>query len=292
MNMETLLNSDILKLFVILLAIVAIVFMFLKYRKDDGQRKIHIYYISGLCVFIILELVTYVCVNNDNATDIVSYISFASTLSSLLLSVVAIIYAIVSNNKGDAQYQKIDRASDRISMSVDRFSSISESLSGNINSILTKLDEIKVISNETKNAITNVGSSQTRIDSETSNLDVENLVKGFIAGGSVSGNISLLACVYSSEQRMPYNLTLLFGNNAAYCYGYIVASSALGIITARLNNDVIIVDRYLPIIKTILQDQIEKMINGFPDNDRKNLRNQYELIKNYFKIKDEKQKGE
>ena len=76
--METLLNSDILKLFVILLAIVAIVFMFLKYRKDDGQRKIHIYYISGLCVFIILELVTYVCVNNDNATDIVSYISFAS----------------------------------------------------------------------------------------------------------------------------------------------------------------------------------------------------------------------
>ena len=104
--METILNSDILKLFVVLLAIIAIVFLFLKYRKDDERPKIHMYYISGLCIFIILELVTYICVNNDNATDIVSYISFASTISSLFLSVVAIIYAIVSNNKGEAQYQK------------------------------------------------------------------------------------------------------------------------------------------------------------------------------------------
>ena len=94
--MEAILNSGILKLVVLLLAIIAIVFLFLKYRKDEEPPKIHIYYISGLCIFIIIELVTYICVNNDNATDIVSYISFASTLSSLFLSVVAIIYAIVS----------------------------------------------------------------------------------------------------------------------------------------------------------------------------------------------------
>lgn len=286
--METFLNSDIIKLFVILLAIVAIVFMFLKFRKgDEDNKKIHIYYISGLCVFVILELVTYICVNNDNATDIVSYISFASTLSSLLLSVVAIIYAIVSNNKGDAQYQKIDRASDRISMSVDRFSSISESLSGNINSILTKLDEIKVISNETKNAITNVGTSQSKIDTGVSNVDVVNLVNGYIAGGSISGNMSLLACVYSSEQNMPYNLTLLFGNNAAYCYGYIVASSALGIISSRQSGDLIIVDNYLPMIKDMLLEQINNMIDRFPESDKNNLKKQLETIRNYFKIKEE-----
>lgn len=288
MNMETFLNSDILKIFVIMLAIVAIVFMFLKFRKEDEHRKVHVYYISGLCVLIILELVTYICVNNDNATDIVSYISFASTLSSLLLSVVAIIYAIVSNNKGDAQYQKIDRASDRISMSVDRFSSISESLSGNINSILTKLDEIKVISNETKNAITNVGTQQTKIDATTSNLDVTKLVKGYIVGGSLSGNLSLLACVYSNEQHMPFNLTFLFGNNALYCYGYIVASSALGIISTRINDDVVIVDSYLPMIKEMLLEQIEVIINNYPENDKTNVSNMFDTIKNYFKVKEER----
>lgn len=64
------------------------------------------YYISGLLIFIIIELITYVCVNNNNTDQIVDYISFASTISSLFLSVVAIIYAIVSNNQGEAQYQK------------------------------------------------------------------------------------------------------------------------------------------------------------------------------------------
>lgn len=64
------------------------------------------YYISGLLIFIIIELITYVCVNNDNTDQIVGYISFASTISSLFLSVVAIIYAIVSNNQGEAQYQR------------------------------------------------------------------------------------------------------------------------------------------------------------------------------------------
>ena len=287
--METILNSDILKLFVVLLAIVAIVFLFLKNKnkKDDEHGKIHIYYISGLCVFIILELITYICVNNDNATDIVSYISFASTLSSLLLSVVAIIYAIVSNNKGEAQYQKIDQASDRISISVDRFSSISENLSGNIDSIIAKLEELKVISNETKNAITNAGSSQTTIDTSSSNLNAENLVRGFIAAGSLSGNIALLACVYSSEQHMPYNLTFLFGNNAAYCYGYIVASSALGIISTRAYDDVIIVDSFLPMIKDFVIEEIDKITNSFPDKDKTNIKNQIEVIKNFFKIKEE-----
>ena len=131
-------NSDILKLIAVLLAIVVIVFLFLKYKSPEQNSKVHLYYISGLGVFIILELVTYICINNDNTTEIVNYISFASTLSSLLLSVVAIIYAIVSNNKGDVQYLKIDNASDRISMSVEKFSLMSEKLTENVNSILYK----------------------------------------------------------------------------------------------------------------------------------------------------------
>lgn len=282
--METILNSDILKLFVILLAIVAIVFLFLKFRKDDEHRKIHIYYISGLCVFIILELVTYICVNNDNAKDIVSYISFASTLSSLLLSVVAIIYAIVSNNKGDAQYQKIDRASDRISVSVDRFSGISESLSENINSILIKLDEIKNISKETRTAVTNIGTSTAQMPSGT--VDVNSLIKGYVAAGSLSGNLSLLACVYSAEKKMPFDLTMLFGDNTPYCYGYIVASSALGIIQTIQRGYTITVTNYFPTLQEELVAQIKNLMDGVPEKEKIAIIQQYDNIKNHFKVND------
>ena len=229
--MEAILNSDILKLFVILLAIIAIVFLFLKYRKDDERPKIHMYYISGLCIFIILELVTYICVNNDNATEIVSYISFASTISSLFLSVVAIIYAIVSNNKGEAQYQKIDRASDKISLSVDKFSTLSENLSGDINAIMLKLEELKAISNETKSVVTNTN-KQNPDKITTGTINVDQLISGYITFGSYSGNLALLACVYSLEKQRPFTAMEVFGMNAAYCYGYIIASSEIGRVTA------------------------------------------------------------
>lgn len=161
MIIDKLINSGILTLSVVLLAIIAIIFLFLKYRQNDGKCKVHMYYISGLLIFIIIELITYVCVNNNNTDQIVDYISFASTISSLFLSVVAIIYAIVSNNQGEAQYQKIDGASDRISISVDKFSLMSESLSGSIDSILSKLDEIKVISDETRQTVSQNYQSHT-----------------------------------------------------------------------------------------------------------------------------------
>lgn len=259
--MEAILNSDILKLFVVLLAIIAIVFLFLRYRKNDEHPKVHMYYISGLCIFIILELVTYICVNNDNATEIVSYISFASTISSLFLSVVAIIYAIVSNNKGEAQYQKIDRASDRISSSVDRFSSLSESLSGNINSILAKLDELKVISNETKNAITE-GNQQKPDTMVVGTLNTNKLIDDFILAGSYTGNLALLACVYSKDTGKPFRASDISDSNAAYSYGYIIASTALGIVTTHNNQDIIIVDNYFPTIKEKLLENIKKYINS------------------------------
>ena len=254
--METILNSDILKLFVILLAIIAIVFLFLKYRKDDERPKIHMYYISGLCIFIILELVTYICVNNDNATEIVSYISFASTISSLFLSVVAIIYAIVSNNKGEAQYQKIDRASDRISASVDRFSTLSENLSGNISSILAKLDEIKNISDETNKAVNQ--SNQQNHPDQTAAL-VDTIIDAYIKGGSFFGNLSLLACVYSKEKEQPFTTTQLIPDFSAYVYGYIIASSALQIIRTRMVNDHFVVDTVNPTLK----DKLITNINNF-----------------------------
>lgn len=279
--MEAILNSDILKLFVVLLAIIAIVFLFLKYRKDDERPKIHMYYISGLCIFIILELVTYICVNNDNATEIVNYISFASTLSSLFLSVVAIIYAIVSNNKGEAQYQKIDRASDKISTSLDRFSFLSENLSGNISSILAKLDEIKNISDETNKAINQ--SNQQNHPDQTASL-VDTIIDGFINGGSFFGNLCLLACVYSKEKEKPFTTAQLIPGFSEYLYGYIIASSALQIIRTHVVNDHFVVDIVNPTLKSKLITNINNYIETSNVDQKEYNRNLLKNIRNLFGI--------
>lgn len=282
MIIDKLINSGILTLTVVLLAIIAIIFLFLKYRQNDGKCKVHMYYISGLLIFIIIELITYVCVNNDNTDQIVGYISFASTISSLFLSVVAIIYAIVSNNQGEAQYQKIDGASDRISTSVDRFSSMSENLSQKIMYIISELEEVKRITNDNKNNLDNYIKQQSNeqhvnvlreqiTDKKFGNYEspaqlIEAIIDGYINAGSYFGNIVLLACVFSYKKKRPFSTEEISVDFSKYFYAYIIASTALGIISTRFENDKFVVYAVLPMLEEKLIKNIENFIsNSLPE---------------------------
>ena len=265
-------NADVLKLFVGLLAVVAIVLILKnKQNENTSKLKLHILYISSLSAFIIIELITYVCVNNRNAEDIVRYISFASTLSSLLLSVVAIIYAIVSNNKGEAQYKKIDMASDRIVESVD--------------TILSKLEEVKLISSETKTLVTQGNQAKPGATMVTGNINAEKLIKDYIEFGSFTGNLALLACVYSKEKNRPFDITELSSSNDSYSWGYIVASTSLGIVITH--NDPynrIVVDNYYPGIKEILIEFINNYIESSVTQHKEFNINEFNRIKILFGI--------
>ncbi|WP_237475700.1 hypothetical protein [Phocaeicola vulgatus] len=242
---------------------------------------------------MIIELITYICVNNGNSTDIISYISFASTLSSLLLSVVAIIYAIVSNNKGEVQYAKIDAASDRISQSVNIFSIRSEKLSSDINSILLKLEEVKSISTDTREAIIS-GSGENFNNQEQANTTqnlVDNIVNNYISYGSFIGNLSLLACVYSKELNIPFNADdILLPDsqaNSMYIFGYIIASSALGIVTAQnINNKFQVIGFYQTIKPLLIKNLIDYIKKTEDINAREYNQNTYNHMKSFFSIKD------
>ena len=286
MVMDNLINSGVLTLIVVLLSVIAIVFLFLKFRQDkDGSSKIHIYYISGLLIFIIIELVTYICVNNGDSDQIVNYISFASTISSLFLSVVAIIYAIVSNNKGDIQYQKIDQASGRISSSVEKFSTMSENLSNDIDAILSKLEEIKSISDETRQTINQNFQSYAN---RTANKEiVEQIVDGYVNSGSYYGNLSLLACVYSYKMNRPFAPSELFPDATLYAHAYIVASTALGVITTHVSNDKFIVDNVIPTLQEKTEAFIKRFIEEVSRNGAKaDNQKLYDSVKKFFDITD------
>lgn len=267
-------NSSVLKLLVVLFAVVVIVLILRNKQNDNTSKlKLHTLYISSFSALIIIELITYVCINNKNAEDIVRYISFASTLSSLLLSVVAIIYAIVSNNKSEVQYQKIDMASGRIVDSVD--------------TILSKLEEVKVISAETRRVVTQENRDNPKAMKE-GKVDTENLINNYILFGSFTGNLALLACVYSCEKKKPFAITELSGNNDLYSWGYIVASTSLGIvITHNDQYNRIVVDSFYPGIKEKLIEYISNYITGSVAQHKEYNENEFKRIKDIFGIIEE-----
>lgn len=131
-------NSDILKLLTVLLAIMAIVAIFLKH-KPQGQsiRKIHIWYICGIATFVIVELVTWICIGNPESTVIMQTVSFAATLASLILSVLAIFITVISNDSlvrvKDSLNDVPKQVSDSVEKSLSKLTNLSETLESSAN---------------------------------------------------------------------------------------------------------------------------------------------------------------
>lgn len=143
-------NSNVIQLISMLLCIAVVVcfFIFNYNRGVDVQdskakvQKLHLFYISGILVFIIIELATGLCMGNAKHDDILSYVNFAATLSSLIMSVVAIIFTIVSGSRGDEQYKKIDNASDKVAESLAKFSEQTNVIDASISSFKSSTDAL------------------------------------------------------------------------------------------------------------------------------------------------------
>lgn len=77
-------NSNVIQLISMLLCIAVVVcfFIFNYNRGVDVQdskakvQKLHLFYISGILVFIIIELATGLCMGNAKHDDILSYVEF------------------------------------------------------------------------------------------------------------------------------------------------------------------------------------------------------------------------
>ena len=241
---------------------------------------------------------------------------------------VAIIYAIVSNNKGEVQYGKIDTASSKITDSVSEFSKKSEELTQGLSDVLTKLDEVKNISIETRDNISQMNRaglnnpkdsqsdikqslSSDQVDNTTTDemekedgIDVEKqvvearnqasqdtidrVVSGFVNKGSFVGNLSLLACVYSHDVNKPFNASDIFPpssqDNNMYIFGYIIASTALGVVTAQNINGKFQVINYYDRVKSLLEENISAYISRTNDPSQPYNKEAYEFMRHYFEI--------
>ena len=235
----------------------------------------------------------------DNHSDILSYVSFAATLSSLIMSVVAIIFTIVFSSRGDEQYKKIDNASEKVNQSlasfsdrtndldqsIELFKNTSDSLTIKLDEILSGLSDVKGIAEEIKDNTSNQKQvSTSKTEASFNNVESEKLIEHFIQSGSFNGNCALYACILSKDKKKSFSLAKIsIGTPSAisYMYGYIVAASSLGIIDGDLDREECIIKYYLPKIKTLLENAIQDYIDKSKDSKQKR-RAKIDKIKSLF----------
>ena len=299
-------DSQVVQLFCMLLFI-TIVSCFFIYHYSKGKdisdpdakiQRLHTFYIAGILVFLVIELITSICMGNSGRDEILRYVSFAATVSSLIMSVVAIIFTIVYSSRGDEQYKKIDNASDKVSNSlieftkrtqdidstVSLFKETSDLLTGKMEAIISELKDVKSMTEEIKDT---TQSNQANSESGDFSWDTEgkkhkNVLEQFIYSGSFNGNCALYACVLSKDSGKRFSMSdIPDGNPNAvnYRYGYIIAASALGLIDGEINRDDCLIKYYYPPIKELLEEDLKQSINKSNTEIRQS---RFDAIKAFF----------
>lgn len=172
-------ETDFALLASVLLAIVAIVFILVRRgTKEASNATIHTWYISGIAAFIIIELVTYVCINNDYSSEIVKIVSFGATLSSIILSILAIFITVTSSNSVLRVKDSLDDLSRSVPKTIEeslkKIDSSSESINisfkDNLAAQRDNIQEIQVLLRKLGETITEGFSNSRDSISEVKNM--------------------------------------------------------------------------------------------------------------------------
>lgn len=219
--------------------------------------KIHRNYIAGFLVFAIIMLFTeqYGGVNNE----IFSYLSFGSTITSLVLSILAIFVTVQSSSDLYKQFTRIDNATDTInnvstqmgntlkgmSESENQLKETSKVISSQMDEIVNRIDErIKFRMQETEHNLSEQISSMNEQTISKNNEAIENptsidefkenVTKDFLDITSANGTLLVYICYLSSKKSKDFLMSDLL-TDERYAYGFLISTISIGLIHATVD---------------------------------------------------------
>src|SRR3990172_7030487 len=112
--------------------------------------KIHSLYIIGFLILIIIALFTY---NGGQQSDLVKHIAFAGTIVSILLALLANIYAFLSNSSVAQTLSSLRDMSKEVTLTSNRISHLSHNLEEHLGKIPGFMESMESQVRETKEMI-------------------------------------------------------------------------------------------------------------------------------------------
>ena len=114
-----------------------------------NSRSPHFWWIISLLSSAIIALVAFIFTNRISCSYIIAeYISYASVLLSITLSIFAILYTYTSNVQIQQQFEKINSAANNICEASNSLLSTNEKLNESLNVIMERLGNIDKSQNE------------------------------------------------------------------------------------------------------------------------------------------------
>lgn len=261
------------------------------YRINKQQQRSWASYIFSASILLILAIAifSFCFCGNRNVLD---FISLASALISIILAVVTIIYSYFINSRSSGQIDQLNEAAKSVSNATLSYSNSAESLKKNIEKILYRIDTVEQKIDENSKLITS-GATNASINSIGA-PHIDKVVEGYVRSGSYFGNLALLASCYAAQHNKGVlslsNLNSVFDPQDKvllhYMWGYIISSSALGVLQARIDGDNIVISNVYTTLQQKLEEVISTYIDNSPDENTKEYNQKlFDNVKDLFNTK-------
>ena len=248
-------------------------------------NKLHFLYITGILIAIIILLSTAKFGANDN---LIAYLSFALTVTSLFLSLLAIIYAYISNSTFGDTISSLNKSSSDISNNAKNLESITKTLDDKFEKLPQFLKDLENKVDWTNAYLYDQYERSQVIPQEPLDQEIpQNYIDKFLNQSSTMGLYALYAVYLSWKNEKPFTLKQLYDNvellSMEYTMGYLTSVSSFGVFTILDYSDKwTITDFNSRIADTITNAVIKRAKNEKKKDKSDYLETQIDQIRKYF----------
>lgn len=226
--------------------------------------KIHVFYIIVLLSLSIIGLIT---IKWTVIPDLVNYITFALTLSSLVLSILAIVYSFISNSQFSETMGALSSVTKDALHSTEKLNNITDSLSYHVKEIPSSLKEIVDQTTKTNEFLQDNSYNRTENNILQNKEWNRDSIKSFIERSSYIGKKLIYACCISFKEQKGFILNELFETGEEYPYGYFIALSAMDLISYTETAKVILIKNMNENLSYLIKDLF--LEHAFKNDDKK-----------------------
>lgn len=260
-------------------------------EMENTNYKTHVGYIIFILIAIIILLVA---VEWGKIEKLVEYITFALTLTSLVLALLAIVYAVFSNSKFVQNITTLTNISDEVKRNSFELKSATDDLKSKIEAIPDSLKDVEKNTSKTNELLEKLSQSPISDDlignkiNKGENLEtitIDELLTDIITNSSFLGKLLLYASYLSLTKKESFSLDDLFQENKDYAFGFLSVLTSLGIILYTTKKDIYTVSHVSQKILDEISDEVMKIAK---EHDEKEIisEDNDSWVKNIIRIKD------
>jgi len=253
--------------------------------EGKSSGSLHFRYIVGILVAIIIFLCTK---NFGNQDKLANALNFALGLTSMVLAILAIVYAFVANNAFAGTVSKIVSAAESIKAETVQLDQSLRKVEAVVDSIPKSLAKIEGGIDKANQILESQPKAELPPPAKQDDAKVLEYAKAvidrFMTSTSWNGIKVLYFCLMAAKEKKPYNLRDWTTKDPSlsfdYAYGFLVAAGSAGFVFLNDDNGVVRIHSLPEIVSERLMVEVNnRMTSGVRPKD---WAAQVKIINNFF----------